>query len=150
MADEDELMKHETEIVILSDRMEQLGLKVDELKNSLKGDVGDIHKHIERKFSDELKLCSLSLKQEISEETDKKITRSIDSIKAMIKTWAMLLLFGVSGTVGVTAYIATVKSNEPQHSLAQDMVELYKVISQENRKNVKQTEVIMKPERVIP
>lgn len=150
MSDEDELMKHEAEIAIIGDRMEQLGIKVDDLKISIKSDVGDIHKHIERKFSDELKLCSLSLKQEITLETDKKITDSIDNIKAMIKTWAMLLLFGVSGTVGVTAYIAMVKSNEPKSSVAQDMVELYKVISQENRKNVKQTEVIMKPERVIP
>lgn len=151
--EEEETMKHEAEIAILSDRMEQLGIKVDDLKVTFKGMVEEIHRHIERKFADEMKIGLLQLKQEMTADTDTKIASSIDSIKGMIKTWAVLITLGVSGTIGVTSYISSTQQESftvESKTTAQEMGELYKIISQENRKNVKQTEVIMNPERSAP
>ena len=146
---DDKTMVQELEILNLSKDMQHLTESFASLKDTLEKNNTEIHNHINRKFSDEMTIGLLTLKNEMRAYTDDKVSGAVSDLKIVIKTWASLVVVVVALTVGTITYINTshIKNDS---SPAADMTELFKVMMQENRKNVKQTQVIIEPERIIP
>lgn len=146
---DDKNMVQELEILNLSKDMQHLTESFASLKDTLEKNNIEIHNHINRKFSDEMTIGLLTLKNEMTKYTDDKVSGAVSDLKTVIKTWASLVVVVVALTVGVITYINTdhIKNNSFP---ATDMAELFKVMMQENRKNVKQTQIIIEPERIIP
>lgn len=146
-------MSQEQEIVVLSKDMQHLTESFKDLKDTLTERDVEIHNHINRKFSDEMTIGLLTLKNEMMKYTDDKVSVSVSEIKTIIKTWASLVVVVVAITVSVITYVNNRPAPVPAtitQSSASEMAELFKIMMQENRKNVKQAQVIIEPERVIP
>lgn len=123
-------------------QLEGFKSQLEELRKTIDKYNNDVHGHIDRKINSDVQNDLLLMRNEITKETDQKLSRQMDKFKELQKTIIMVFLFGITATVGTTAYFS--KSGKDQVTV-KEIGELYKLISQENRKNVKQTQVIIDP-----
>lgn len=124
-----ENMSQEEKIVTLSSDMRHLTDSFNELKDTLKKRDTDIHDHINRKFTDEMRIGLLELEKKIVKDTDTKIAESIAGIKSVIKTWAILLVFAVTATVGSITYL---KNGKTDNSITiEQATSMYETVTRE-------------------
>lgn len=133
--DKHEDMSQEEKIAVIGENMRHLTESFDELKETLQHRDVEIHDHINRKFSDEMRIGLLELEKKVTEDTDAKIVKSIDELKVTIQTWALLLVFAVSFTVGTITYF---NGGKKDNSLSVEQAqELYKTVAREVTKSNK-------------
>lgn len=145
MPTDDNNMSQEAEIMSLGKDIQHLTNGFNELKEILEKRNLEMHDHINRKFSDEMTIGLLTLKNEMMKYTDDKVSISVSELKTVIKTWASLVVVAVVFTVSVITYVNS--SNTGNTSNVSEMTDLFKTMMQESRKTVKQTEIIIQPKK---
>lgn len=137
---ENSAMSQEEKIATLSNNMQHLTEGFSDLKDTLKRRDTEIHDHINRKFSDEMKIGLLELEKKMTKDTSSNISKSMDGVKSTIKTWSSILVTTVLLTAGAIVFIQTEKEqnkNEENKITIQQATKLYETVTREVTKSNK-------------